>query len=187
MRRGLDVRLRGTRSGSPRVTPGAAAGLVLTGLIAILLDASPGGGLMVAPFLAAVLFFWIIHRPEAAPLWVSFLLGLLLDVLAGGILGVNALALMGAQFLAGRWVSGHALFWMRWTIFAVYLALVLGLGWLLASLAHFGAAPLGNAPERWICGVFWYPLLEAPLRRLFGGSMVRRIGEARVKISGGAP
>ncbi len=163
-------RLGGARSGALRASPGAAAGLLVTGLLALLLDAAPGSGPMLAPFLALTLFFWIVHRPETTPLWVSFLFGGLLDMLAGGVLGANALALMGAQALAGRMVSGYALFWMRWSICAVYLAVYLGLSWLLASVAHFGAAPLGNAPERWIFGVLWYPFLEAPLRRFFGGA-----------------
>lgn len=167
------------RSGAPRASLGAAAGLAATGLLAALLDATPSSGPMVAPFLAVVLFFWTIHRPEITPLWAVFLFGLLLDALSGGILGVNALALMGAQLLAGRWVSGYALFWMRWAICAVYLALALGLAWALASLAQFGAAPLGNAPQRWIFGVLWHPILEAPLRRLFGGRMVRGGAERR--------
>ncbi len=165
------MRLGGARSGAPRTTLGAAVGLLVTGLLAVLLDAAPGSGPMVAPFLAIVLFFWIAHRPETTPLWISFLFGALLDVLTGGVLGVNALALMGAQFLAGRLVSGYALFWMRWAICALYLGIYLGLAWLLASMAQFGAAPLGNAPQRWIFGLMWHPLLEAPLRRLFGGRM----------------
>ena len=155
---------------------GGALGLIVTGVLATLLNAAPASGLMAAPFLAATLFFWAIHRPEVTPLWASFLFGALYDVVSGGILGVNALAFMGAQFIACRLVSGHALFWMRWVIFALYLALAILFAWALSSLAQFGAAPFGQAPKRWILGVLWYPVLEAPLRRLFGGEAIRRGG-----------
>jgi len=50
-------------------------------------------------WVAMTLIFWVLVRPESAGVFLGFAMGLLLDVLHGSVLGLNALSLSIMAFL----------------------------------------------------------------------------------------
>ena len=50
-------------------------------------------------WVAMTLIFWVLVRPEVAGVFLGFAMGLLLDVLYGSLLGLNAFALSATAFL----------------------------------------------------------------------------------------
>lgn len=93
----------------------------------------------------AAIFDLALRRPEAMPVFGAFIIGLLLDVVAGPIFGLGAITALGAHFAAAaqrRFLAprglGHAWIGMAAT------ALALGTGaWLVASLYSIHVQPLG--------------------------------------------
>ncbi len=79
-------------------------GLFLYVLAAPLFDPSvPYGNWLRVEWIPLLLFFWGQRQPNWPPLWVPWLCGLLLDVLRGDPLGLNALCFLGmAWFISAR-------------------------------------------------------------------------------------
>jgi rod shape-determining protein MreD len=87
-------------------------------------------------------FSWAIIRPSVLPPFVLLLLGLYLDLLWGGPLGLWPVCLLAAYapVLFGRaFLSGMG-FWSLWGWYIVTCAAALAIGWLLVDIKA-GAAP----------------------------------------------
>lgn len=110
-----------------------------------------GYPLLPALFLTAV-YYWIIFRPEALPVWVLFGIGLFYDSLMGYDLGLSSLLLMLS------WFAGHysrplflsRYFYFVWGAYCLYSFVYL----FLYGLFMGGGFPLFVS---WIYGVFLYP------------------------------
>ncbi|RED18300.1 rod shape-determining protein MreD [Pontivivens insulae] len=120
--------------------------------------------------LAALCCFWVMRRPETAPLPVIFLLGLAADLLLMRPVGLGALVLvlmteaLRTQVVALRDVSRF----VEWMIFAAFFTLAtLGmLGVIWVTFAE--VPPLGAMAQRIVLTVACYPLVGVVVRVLFG-------------------
>ncbi len=108
--------------------------LVLIALLPLRLSA-------LAPIMPAValvgVFFWSVHRPDLMPIWAVFLIGLVQDLLSGGIWGPGIVGLLVAHALV---VWQHrfflsASFVLIWCVFMLVAAAALAVTWLCTCLA----------------------------------------------------
>ena len=108
--------------------------LVLFGLVPLhISDFSP-----IMPALALIgVFFWSVHRPDLMPIWAVFLLGLVQDVLSGGVIGPGIVGLLIAHALV-VWQLRFFLsasFAMVWCAFMLVAAAAMVVTWLLTCIA----------------------------------------------------
>jgi rod shape-determining protein MreD len=108
--------------------------LVLFALLPLhIADLSP-----IVPALSLIgVFFWSVHRPDLMPIWAVFLIGLVQDVLTGGIIGPGIIGLLVAHALV---VWQHrfflaASFAVIWFAFMLVAAAALAVTWLLTCVA----------------------------------------------------
>jgi rod shape-determining protein MreD len=141
------------------VTPFAFTFLLLIlGLVPLRLPYLPPLG--VSLVLVSV-YYWAIHRPSALPAPAVFVIGLLADLLGGGMLGANVLVLLAAYAVTvglRRWLVG-ASFAIVWWGFAVVTAGSLLLMWLMIWFLTGVAADLSSGVSSALFGVGAYPLL----------------------------
>ena len=52
-------------------------------------------------FMVMAIYFWSLHRPDLMPPSAVFAIGLLQDVLTGGVLGVSPIVLLALSFATG--------------------------------------------------------------------------------------
>lgn len=107
----------------------------------LLLSAGDAG----APFLLMGIYYWSAYRPTLVPLWLVFILGIMLDLLSGAPVGLNAFVLVAARWL----VTDQRLFLMGqpfmivWLGFIIVCAIAAAAQWLI-----YGALNLSwSAPE----------------------------------------
>lgn len=83
-------------------------------------------------------YYWSIYRPTLVPPVLCFAMGIVMDVLSGGPMGLNALILVAVQWI----VRGQRRFLMGqsyptiWAVFAVILVFSALAQWGLYGLAH---------------------------------------------------
>ena len=65
----------------------------LTVFLLMLLEFTPGTPLSgIMPWFAMpAVFYWGLYRPQHFPLWLAFLMGLVLDIISGPVLGLYAI------------------------------------------------------------------------------------------------
>lgn len=113
----------------------AVPGLVLT--LLVIAGSTRLGLPLIGPVLPSFglmgVFFWSVFRPDLMPYWLAFLIGLLMDILAGGPPGLNALLLLAAQaFCASqRRVLVGRTFPILWAGFALVAIAVGAISWLI--------------------------------------------------------
>ena len=83
-----------------------------------------------------VLFYWIVALPQRVGMGVGWLLGILLDVLEGGLLGLNALALTIAAYFV-------LLFYQRLRMY----------NWFQQSLFVFILVAMNQVLSLWMKGI----------------------------------
>lgn len=108
-------------------------GLVLLNVMAI---SYPFTGAVKVPFLLMALYFWSIFRPDFLPVWMTFLLGILLDSLTGLPLGLSALVfVLGRWFIVDqrRFFLAHS-FVVIWLGFGLFCLCAGGAQWLIYGL-----------------------------------------------------
>ena len=112
-------------------------------------------------FMVMAVYFWTLYRPDLMPPAAVFAIGLLQDLLTGGILGINVIVLLALSAATGsqRRFLGVALFVTVWAGFVVNSAGAAILAWSLNTvaagamfdprpafpMASFRAAVLGRA------------------------------------------
>lgn len=97
------------------------------------------GGLSTAALPVAMLsvYFWTVHRPDCLPIGVSFLLGIVVDAIGGGPLGLSALALVVLHWgtlWQRRYLVGKS-FTVTWVGFALLGLAITALHWLIANVS----------------------------------------------------
>ena len=93
----------------------------------------------VAPLMPLMaVYHWTIQRPDLLPAHAVFLIGLLVDLLSGGLIGVNTLVLLtvyGVIYSQRRFFIGKT-FQITWLGFALVAAAAAVQSWLLVSAFH---------------------------------------------------
>ena len=126
----------------------------------------------------AAIFDLALRRPEAMPIIGAFMIGILLDVVAGPIFGLGAITALSAHFAATtqrRFLAprGLAHAWIG----LVATALALGAcSWLVASLYFIHVQPLGPSLAQVALTAALYPPVAILLKsvRLAAGLRNRR-------------
>ena len=120
-------------------------------------------------FMLMAVYYWTILRPS--PPFAVFVLGLLLDLLSGYPLGMNALVLVLAQALTThnrKFLLGQS-FLVIWACFAL-VALVAGsLQWLLFCLYNLSFMPVRLMLASSILSALLFPLSVLPLAAVHRG------------------
>lgn len=116
----------------PTFTAGlfALAGIVPAGV--------PGFSTVTPLLSVAVIFFWVVARPNLLPPAAVFCIGLLQDVLSGGPIGLWALTLLMVQYLSlsqRRFLAGQS-FVLGWIGFASIVTGAACLAWLAACIYY---------------------------------------------------
>lgn len=137
---------------------------VLLGLSLIPLEVAHLGD--IRPFfMLAAIYYWAIMRPSMIPAALVFLLGLLLDLLYAYPLGMQALVLVTAYWVARgqrRFLMGQS-FRVIWATFSV-VALASGLiQWTAFSIFSLSLAPLQPPLVSSLLTALIFPLLVMPL------------------------
>lgn len=135
-------------------TPAARAGRVFTivapfviGLVCVLLSFVPFGRIVGSPltpaFALMAIYYWAIVRPEMFPPLAVFAVGLLFDLLSGGIIGLWAFVYVVtyAVVISQRMLVVNAPFSVFWFGFAVAATFASAIAWLVVSLFHGMAVP----------------------------------------------
>ncbi|WP_193367773.1 rod shape-determining protein MreD [Pelagibius marinus] len=132
--------------------------LVLFALLPLhIADLSP-----IVPALALIgVFFWSVHRPDLMPIWAVFLIGLVQDVLTGGVIGPGIIGLLVAHALV---VWQHrfflaASFAVIWFAFMLVAAAALAVTWLLTSIAMMTLLDPGPVFFQYLVTLAFYPCL----------------------------
>lgn len=123
----------------------------------------------VAPsFALMAVFYWSIFRSDLMTMLGAFLIGLLLDLLSGGPLGLNALMLVAVHELgvSQRRVFLGSSFMVNWTAFALVVGAVVPLSWGLVSLLHWRLLPTAPVLAQVILALTLYPAIYWILSRL---------------------
>lgn len=93
----------------------------------------------IVPYLTLIgVYYWSVFRPVLMPIWLVFVIGILQDVLSGGLLGITALLLILVRLLVS--LQGRKFlerdFMFNWLIFT-FVSVAFGLSaWVLASFYH---------------------------------------------------
>lgn len=96
-------------------------------LVALLLQMLPwdGFGLMLRPdFVLLVLLYWLLRSPQLCNIGTAWMVGLIIDLITGGLFGQSALAYALTAFFALSYQRRLALF-NRWQQTAYVFALLL--------------------------------------------------------------
>jgi len=119
--------------------------------------------LLVTPAIDMVaLYYWTLARPNRMPIWVLFVLGLIVDSFSTTVLGIHAiLYIMGYALarLIRRHMEAPSLLPM-WGIFAVWLMVQLLAEWLMHGWQHEALPPFRAMPLQWVITLCIYPLIH---------------------------
>lgn len=119
-------------------------------------------------FLLIGIYFWVIFRPNLMPLPLVFLLGILLDILSGGLVGLNTFCFMLVALLVNsqrRFLLGQS--WqVIWAGFFVAVLMFQSVQIIAYSLARWQVPSIGQAVASVVVSVLAYPLLLIPLMGL---------------------
>ncbi len=131
--------------------------LVILGLIPWHL---PGLAVITPAFTLIAIFFWSIYQPHRLPYWVTFLIGVLQDLLLGMPIGQGALGLLLIQGLV---VSQRRFFIAKpflvvWWGFAMVAPLGGVIAWAIASITRDAFIPVLPVAVQTVVTVLFYPL-----------------------------
>jgi rod shape-determining protein MreD len=125
----------------------------------------PFSAILRAPFFLMALYFWSIHRPGLIPPWLVFVSGLVLDLLSGVPLGLNAMLFVLVRLLVvdQRRLFLAQSFVMMWLGFALVDLGYHLVQWALFSLLSLELIPLQDVGPGLFLGIVFFPLVSAVL------------------------
>lgn len=135
------------------------AALVLLSVLSLPL---PYAGSVRPCLVLMAVYYWSIFRPTLVPPVLCFAAGLLMDILSGIPLGVNALVLVAVQWV----VRGQRRFLMAqpykvlWAVFGLVVVLASGLTWLLFGIMQRSWAPLPPLAGTIAASFLLFPLVS---------------------------
>ena len=124
---------------------------------------------LVSPPLALMaIFYWSIFRADLVSMAGAFLIGLAIDLLSGGPLGLNALMLLLAHELgvSQRRVFLGSSFLVNWVAFALVVSAVILVGWAAISLLNWTLLPAMPRLAQWALSLALYPPVYWLLSRI---------------------
>jgi rod shape-determining protein MreD len=132
-------------------------------LLSVVSFSLPHAGDLKPFFLLMIIYYWSIYRPTVIPLFYTFILGLMLDVLTHLPIGLNALLLVAIEtlilrsriFLMGQ---SYIVVWLGFMVVALLYALGLWLGMTLASFQFPPASAFLSVILASILSGFLFPL-----------------------------
>jgi rod shape-determining protein MreD len=116
-------------------------------------------------FLLAAVFYWAVYRPTLLPPWYAFALGMLMDILSGVPLGLNAFILIAVQWVVRTqrvYLMGQSFFGL-WMGFAVTCFLAASAQWTLFTVASHSVAPAGPTLASIGMSILVFPLISLTL------------------------
>jgi rod shape-determining protein MreD len=125
----------------------------------------PFSAILDTPFFLMAIYFWAIYRPTLLPSWLAFLSGLLLDILSGVPLGLNALLFVLIRMIIvdqRRFLLAQS-FMMIWLGFAFVDIGYHIAQWLLFSLMAFRFMPIEDLWVVMFLGFAFFPLVNVIL------------------------
>ena len=149
--------------------PGVQTALVLLALSAPL--GLPGQAQLQPAWAMASVYFWSLYRPASMPALLVFAIGLLLDLLAQGPVGIQVLVLLLIHAVAVRFRRALARrgFATVWLVFAGLAAGAALAEWLLVAVLTWSAVPLWPGLFEWGVAAGLYPCLALYLITLHRG------------------
>lgn len=136
---------------------------ILSSVTLVLLGLLPPGlphfDLVVPALALMAVFYWSVFRSDLMTMIGAFLIGLLLDLLSGGPLGLNALILVATHELgvSQRRVFLGSSFLVNWAAFALVAGAALSGAWLAVSLLYWRLLPFGPVLTQVLLSVAVYP------------------------------
>lgn len=120
----------------------------------------PGLAVITPAFTLIAVYFWSIYQPHRLPFWVTFLIGVLQDLLLGMPVGQAALGLLLIQGLV---VSQRRFFISKpfsviWWGFAIVAPLSAVIAWAIASIVRDAFVPVLPVVAQTVVTIFLYPL-----------------------------
>ena len=129
---------------------------------------------LIPPLALVGIFHWGIYRPDLLPRWLVFFIGILQDVMSGGILGIWSLIYLLIHTIMKsqrKFFFGRA-FIIEWYSFSVVVFFVYFVIWVIGIL-FYGVIESSNILiGQSIITIFIYPLLTwfmGKTRQLVGG------------------
>ncbi len=114
------------------------------------------------PLTLIAIYYWSIYRPTLLPEWLMFVVGIMLDLLSGMPVGINAFI-----FIVLRWsISRQRLFLTAQPFVMVWCGFLLAnisyglMSWALFGLAHFHWTPLQPVWVSIALGVGLFPFVN---------------------------
>lgn len=160
-------------------TPAARAGRVfmivapfVMGLVCVLLSFVPFGRIFGSPltpaFALMAIYYWAIVRPEMFPPLAVFAVGLVFDLLSGGIIGLWAFVyvLTYAVVVSQRLLVVNAPFTVFWFGFLVVAAFAGALSWAVVSVFHGMPVPPFSLVQHMVLTVAIFPIFAMIFGRI---------------------
>ena len=123
------------------------------------------------PFVLSFVFLWAVYRPNWLPVGLVFITGLLMDILSGVPLGLNAVLLVAVYWPVAvqRRIFLREPFPFLWFSFAAIVVFVELTRWLFVSLSLLALAPVGLVFSNLILGLGAFPLMAWAVIRCHHG------------------
>jgi rod shape-determining protein MreD len=118
-----------------------------------------------APFFLMALYYWTIFRPSLLPVWLVFLIGLLLDILSGLPLGLNAIIFIVCRIVIldqRRFLMSQS-FFMNWLGFSILNSAYQVSQWLLFSLLALRWISFQDLWPPLVLGILFFPVISVVL------------------------
>ncbi|MDB2683110.1 rod shape-determining protein MreD [Alphaproteobacteria bacterium] len=113
------------------------------------------------PLVLITLYYWFLYRPTLIPLWLTFVIGIIMDALTGVPLGLNTLIFVLLRLVITdqrRFLMAQT-FPVVWLIFCVILVAYHVIQWLLQSFVLMTILPWHDLGTYLIGSVMLFPLL----------------------------
>ena len=113
-----------------------ALALLGTGILSIMPINVMGYENVFPPFIYCVIYYWSVFRPSAMPAVLAFVCGIIIDLLIGSTVGVNAFILVAFRWLVssqGVFLAGQQ-FIAQWLVYIIVTILGQAAEWGLYSL-----------------------------------------------------
>jgi len=113
-------------------------------------------------------FFWMVHRPSGLPTLAVLLIGLISDLIGGGVIGAGMLALLicTAFLRSAADPLERSAFGLRWMAFVSFAAGVFLIEGLLTALPRWTIPPLGAAFAQFLVTVLAYGVVSVVFRKV---------------------
>ena len=131
----------------------------------------PGQALLRPAYAMGCVYFWSLFRPASLPIPITFLIGLLLDLMGvtpPGLWALLLILLQTATLLSRRRLAPRR-FLLTWTAFCGFAALALLLAWAAQSALTLALLPLWPTGAGILIAAALYPALASLLVRVHRG------------------